>query len=135
MIPDWLRNFGSCITEKLRIRVEWARTIVDIRLGFKSSDGKWHSQVQFWIPTTQNFWNGIFTFSIYVIKTHLWKIPILIPRFGMVVRFAYNWWFEAGIGYLFDRGEFGAKCVVMNWYSEEEHNPGCNAVGWNEGPV
>lgn len=86
-------------------------------------------------PVEQNFWNGIFTFQFYIIKTSFGKIPIIIPRIGMVIRFAYDWWFEAGIGYLFDRGEFGAKLTIMNWESEEKYNPGCNAKGWEEGAV
>jgi hypothetical protein len=73
--------------------------------------------------------------NVYVVKTHIHSIPLLIPRLGVVSRFSHDWWFEAGIGYLFDRGEFGAKFTIMNWYAEEKFNPGCNAAGWEEGPV
>lgn len=58
-----------------------------------------------------------------------------IPRVGVVIRPLHEWWFEAGIGYLFDRGEFGAKFTIQNWYVEEQFNPGTNAIGWNEGAV
>jgi hypothetical protein len=130
---DW-RNFGSWITEHLRVRVDWHTSLLDIRLGFKRN-GKWKCLFQTMKPVEQNFWNGIFTFQFYIIKTSFGKIPIIIPRIGMVIRFAYDWWFEAGIGYLFDRGEFGAKLTIMNWKSEEKYNPGCNAKGWEEGAV
>jgi hypothetical protein len=60
---------------------------------------------------------------------------VLIPRLNLVSRFARNYWFEAGVGYLFDRGEFALKCVIMSWAREEIYNPGVNAEGWNEGSV
>lgn len=60
---------------------------------------------------------------------------MIIPRVNLVIRFAHDWWFEAGIGYLFDRGEFGAKLIIMSWSKEEIYNPGCNAIGWSEGSV
>ncbi len=53
----------------------------------------------------------------------------------MVIRFSHDRWFEAGIGYLFDRGEFGAKFTFMEWNAEEKFNPGVNAKGFEEGPV
>ena len=130
---DW-RNFGERVTERARVKVEWAKYIFDLRIGFRSG-GKWRSYLGIWKPVIQNFWNGLFTVNVYVVKTTLLGIPVLIPRVGVVVRFARDWWFEAGVGYLFDRGEFGAKFGVQNWYVEEQFNPGANAVGWNEGPV
>lgn len=131
---DW-RNFGSWITERTTVKVEWARYLFDLRIGYKSG-GKWQEPyLKFWTLVTQNFWNGILTANLYVVKTHLWKIPFLIPRVGVVIRFSHDWWFEAGIGYLFDRGEFGGKVTIMNWEAEEKFNPGCNARGWEEGPV
>lgn len=85
---------------------------------------------------TQNFWNGVLTINVYIVKTTLFAfLPCLIPRIGMVIRFSHDYWFEAGIGVLFDRGEFGAKLTIMNWQIEEKYNPGCNAIGWEEGPV
>jgi len=136
MTPDAKRNFGSWLTERLKVKVEWSRSIFDLRLGVKKS-GLWKIIfVQFWQPVKQNFWNGIFTTQLYVIKTKLFGfVPILIPRVGVVIRFSHDRWFEAGIGYLFDRGEFGAKFAFMEWNVEEKFNPGCNAVGFEEGPV
>ena len=134
MTPDWIRNFGSCITERLRVQVEWAKYLVDLRIGFLRA-GRWTSSLRFWTPVTQNFWNGIFTFNLYVIKTHLWRVPVLIPRVNLVIRPFRNYWFETGIGYLFDRGEFGGKFVVQSWANEEIYNPGVNAKGWEEGAV
>ena len=132
---DDRRNFGWRITEALRVKVEWARVIFDLRIGFKRG-GKWRVlYLRFWTPVTQNFWNGILTVNVYVVKTTLWKIPVLIPRINLVSRFARTWWFQAGIGYLFDRGEFGAKIVIANWENEEKFNPGVNAIGWEEGSV
>jgi len=84
---------------------------------------------------TQNFWNGIFTVNVYVIKTTPFGIPLLLPRVDVVIRPLHDYWFEAGIGYLFDRGEFGVKMVIMNWEREEIFNPGVNAMGWEDGPV
>lgn len=131
---DW-RNFGSWLTEKLRLKVEWARYLVDIRIGFKRN-GVWKSEFHVWTPVTQNFWNGLFTANIYLVKSVLWsRVSVLIPRINVVIRFAHDYWFEAGIGYLFDRGEFGAKMVIMNWQKEEIYNSGCNAKGWEEGAV
>lgn len=129
------RNLCEWFTEKMRVEVEWAITLFDLRLGFKRRE-KWHlGYVSMFTPTTQNFWNGIFTLSIYLVKTTIKRIPLLLPRIGMVIRYSHDSWFEAGIGYLFDRGEFGAKLALMDWQSEERFNPGVNAEGWNEGPV
>lgn len=130
---DW-RNFGSWLTERLRVKVEWARYLVDLRLGFKRGNS-WKIYLGVWTPVTQNFWNGIFTFNLYVVKTRVLGVGILIPRIAVVVRFAHDWWFEAGVGYLFDRGEFGGKLVIQNWDNEEIYNPGVNAKGWEEGAV
>ena len=134
MTPDWIRNFGSCITERLRVKVEWAKYLVDLRIGFLRA-GRWTSSLHFWTSVTQNFWNGIFTFNLYVIKTHLWRMPVLIPRVNLVIRPFRNYWLETGIGYLFDRGEFGGKLVLQSWANAEIYNPGVNAKGWEEGAV
>ena len=131
---DFWRNFGSWITEKLTVPVEWSSYLVDLRLGYKVNN-KWCCKLEFFKEVTQNFWNGIFTFNIYIVKTKILTIPFFLPRINIVSRFSYNYWFEAGIGYLFDRGEFGIKLVIMNYNSEEIYNPGVNASGWNEGPV
>jgi hypothetical protein len=132
---DFWRNFGSCVTERLRIKPEWSFYLIDLRIGFQRQ-GKWRiGYISIFQPVTQNFWNGIFTLNVYVVKTTLWGIPLLFPRIGTVIRFSHNRWFEAGIGYLFDRGEFGGKLVFMEWNAEEKWNPNCNAVGWEEGPV
>ena len=129
------RNPLEQLTEKLRVKVEWARYIFDLRIGFKSG-GSWKGlYLKFWQPVEQNFWNAILSINVYVLKTHIWWIPLLLPRIGVVSRFTYNYWFEAGVGYLFDRGEFGAKLVIMNWNEEEKSNPGVNARGWDAGPV
>ena len=130
------RNFGEWITSRTRVKVEWSRYLFDLRIGFQSG-GKWKiCRFAVWKPVTQNFWNAVFSVNVYVVKTVLWGvIPALLPRIGIVSRFSRDWWFEAGIGYLFDRGEFGAKLTLQNWNIEEQLNPGCNAVGWNEGPV
>ncbi len=53
----------------------------------------------------------------------------------MVIRPLRDWWFQAGIGYLFDRGEFGAKCIITNWKTDAKYNPGKNSWGWDEGPI
>ncbi|MCZ7404488.1 MAG: hypothetical protein O8C67_06105 [Candidatus Methanoperedens sp.] len=118
------------------MKVEWAKYIIDVRLGFQKS-GEWKfGTLQLWNPVTQNFWNGIFTLNVYVVKTTLFRFfSLLVPRINLVCRFAHDHWFEAGIGYLFDRGEFGVKCVIQNWQNEEKFNPGVNAKGWEEGPV
>jgi hypothetical protein len=135
MIPDWLRNFGSWLTEgALAIKPEWSRYLVDIRLGFKRN-GKWTSYCQWppWNlePVTQNFWNGILTFNIYIVKTILWgKIPFLFPRYDVVIRPFKNWWFESGFGYLFDKGFLAFKFVVMKWPDST-----ADAQEWNEGSV
>jgi hypothetical protein len=128
------RNIGEWITSRLRVPVEWHRSLLDIRIGFKRN-GCWMCLFQMGGPVEQNFWNGILTFQLYIIKTTILKIPLIIPRVGLVSRFARNWWFEAGIGYLFDRGEFGGKLTIMNWEAEEKYNPGVNARGWEEGAV
>lgn len=139
---DWVkkiwndgRNLLEPIMSMFKVNVEWARYLIDLRLGFTRND-VWHlGQLAVWTPVTQNFWNGIFTFNIYFVKTTLRKIPVLLPRMGMVIRFSRNYWFQAGAGYLFDRGEPAFKCVIQNWKNEEKYNPGCNAKHWEEGPV
>ena len=138
--PDEWRNFGCWITEKLTVDPISSYYLIDIRLGFKRH-GVWCNYIQWppWNlqPVSQNFWNGVFTFNIYVLyaKTKKRKIPLLIPRFNLVSRFTENRWFEMGLGYLFDRGEFGGKLNVQDSINEEKYNPGVNAKGYNEGPV
>lgn len=116
------------------MKVEWARYLFDLRIGFRR-DGEWKNSLTFLKPVTQNFWNGVVSLNMYMVKVSGFPIPI--PRLAMVVRFARNWWFEASTpAILFDRGEWSfGKFVIMNWESEEKFNPDCNAKGWEEGPV
>lgn len=126
--PDDYRNPFWRVTEYFTVPVEWSRYLIDIRLGFKR-EGKWGCYLAFWKPVTQNFWNGIFTFNIYIIKTTIWGwLPLIIPRFDLVIRPLSDWYFEAGAGYLFDRGEFGLKCIVSK-------SEGSDAQGFAEGSV
>ena len=126
--PDDYRNPFWRLTEYLAVKVEWHRTLIDLRLFFKRN-GKWTSHLGFWKPVEQNFWNGIFTFSIYIIKTTVRGFPLIIPRYNVVFRPLRDWYFESGLGYLFDRGEFGFKFVIQNSHSQND------AEGWNEGSV
>ena len=124
---DW-RNFGWRITEALRVKVEWSKVIFDLRIGFKNG-GSWQALLlKLWTPVEQNFWNGILTANLYLTLFYLWKIPILTPRVGLVIRFAYDWYFQFGVGILFDRGEFGFKLRIAKM------EPG-DAPGWDEGSV
>lgn len=127
---EW-RNFGVWITERLRVKVEWAIYLIDLRLGFRSNkNGKWSSYFAIGGPVTQNFHNAIFTLNIYIVKTTIRKIPFVFPRINLVFRPLRNWWFETGIGILFDRGEFAFKIVIMHWPDASG-----DAEGWNEGNV
>ena len=101
---DW-RNFGWRITDALRVEVEWAKYLFDLRIGFKSG-GKWQvPYLKFWQPVTQNFWNGIFTLNIYLTKFKIKGIPMITPRVGLVIRYSRSRYFQFGVGILFDRGE------------------------------
>ena len=125
---DWRNPFWR-LTEYLVVEVEWARYIFDLRIGVQSG-GKWKiCQFAVWQPVTQNFWNGIFTLNVYVIKTTLWRIPFLIPRVGMVIRYSRNRYSQFGVGILFDRGEFGFKLNLA-----KKILPG-EPQGWEEGSV
>lgn len=86
-------------------------------------------------PVQQNFWNGILTINFYIVKANLWKIPCLFPRINLASRFTYNRWFQFGMGWLFDRGEFGFKFIFSEWNAQEKWNPGVNAKGWEEGSI
>lgn len=131
---DWRNPFWR-LTERLKVNVEWHCSLIRLNLGFKRN-GKWMSSLSFLGPVNQNFWNGILTFQLYVIKTTLWhRIPVIFPRIGFVIRPLRDWWFEAGIGFLFDKGQFAVKCTIMNWWNEEKHNPGVNAWDHEEGAV
>jgi hypothetical protein len=132
---DWRNPFWR-LGEKLAIKPEWSKYLIDLRIGF-IRDGEWFSQIQFWTPVKQNFWNGIFTFNIYITKTHIFKgkIPFLFPKAGLVIRFAHDRWFQTGIGWLHNRGEFACKLIIVNWNDDEKYNPGVNAKGWEEGSV
>jgi len=130
---DWRNPFWR-LSEKLAIHPEWHCSLLDIRLGFKQN-GKWKCLFQMGKPVEQNFWNGIFTCQLYIVKTTIGKMPMILPRFGVVSRFARNWWFEAGAGWLFDKGQPAFKLTIMNWEAEEKFNPGVNAKGWDGGPV
>ena len=123
---DWRNPFWR-LTEAMTVKVEWHRYILDLRLGFKR-EGKWKCYLAFWKPVTQNFWNGIFTFNIYIIKTTIKGCPMIIPRFNLVIRPVKDYYFECGAGYLFDRGEFGIKCIISK-------SEGSDAQGFNEGSV
>ena len=127
--PDDRRNPFWRLTEFLAVEVEWARYIFDLRIGFKRG-GRWQvPYLRFWQPVTQNFWNGIFTLNIYVIKTTLWRVPVIIPRVGMVIRYSRNRYFQFGVGILFDRGEFGFKLNLATRILPGE------PIGWEEGSV
>ncbi len=129
------RNLGEYFTDKTKVEVEWSRYLFDLRVGFKR-EGEWKwLYIGFWKPVRQNFWNGAFTLNVYVVKTHLWRLPFLLPRLGMVIRFSENHWFQFGVGWLFDRATFALKCIIADWVSQEKNNPGVNAKGWNEGPI
>jgi hypothetical protein len=133
---DWRNPFWR-LTEWLRVTPEWSRYLIDIRIGFRRTR-RWRSLIHFWTPTTQNFWNGIFTFNLYLTMAHIWgrRIPFLFPRFDVVIRFHRDWWFAWGVGILFDRGEFGwTGPAVFNFQGQLKHNPGCIAPGWEEGGV
>lgn len=145
MTEDDKRNFGWRVTEALRFVPDWSVYLIDLRLGFKR-EGKWRSYLSFLKPVTQNFWNGIFTFNIYITKAK--NFPMIFPRFGLVFRPIRNYWFQIGLGWLFDRGEFGAKMVITEWWNDRIANPGQWAVDgdpttvtphaakdWNEGSV
>jgi hypothetical protein len=134
---DDRRNPFWRLTEYLSVKVEWHRYIIDLRLFFKR-EGKWTSYLAFWKPVTENFHNGIFTFNIYIIKTTVKGIPLIIPRLNLMIRPLRDWYFEFGLGYLFDRGEFGLKFVVYDWKKEnvESGETGTSDTrGWNEGSV
>ena len=137
---DW-RNFGHQITERLTVKVEWARYLFDLRLGFKR-DGRWKSYIQWppWKlqPATQNFWNGIFTFNVYVVMFWAWKIPVVVPRIAINIRYSENHGLQIQPfpAILFDRGELNfGKLRSYCWFQEEKTNPDVNARGWEEGPI
>ena len=128
---DDRRNFGFRITEALAVKVEWVRYIFDLRLGFKR-EGKWKLiYLNFFQPVTQNFHNGIFTVNVYVIKTRIRGVPLILPRIGLIIRPLHDWYFQFGVGILFDRGEFGIKLRIAHAPSEGAGD----TMGWNEGSV
>jgi len=127
--PDDIRNFGWRIIEALRVKVEWAKYLIDLRLGFRAkANAKWSCYLAIWTPVTQNFWNGILTLNVYVVKTKIKGIPMILPRVGLVIRFCHDWYFQFGVGILFDRGEFGLKLRIT------KTEPG-DAIGFEEGSV
>jgi hypothetical protein len=71
--------------------------------------------------------NWMLWFVIWIaITVPCWFIH---PRYDFVFRPVKDWYFESGIGILFDRGEMGVKpCVIY-------HNEGSDAQGWDEGSV
>jgi hypothetical protein len=125
-VDDWRNPFWR-VTEKLAITPIWSKYIFDLRIGFKQNN-KW---VPFYLtlfsPVTQNFQNGIFTFNIYLIGTKYF----IFPRFNLVIRFHSDIWFQSGIGWLFDRGEFAIKMVITKWSKDCSGD----AIGYNEGGV
>jgi hypothetical protein len=127
---DDLRNFGWRITEAMIVRVEWAISIFDLRIGYKSG-GSWVPiYLRLFGPVTENFWNGIFTLNVYLTKFTVRGVPVVTPRVGLVIRFAHDYYFQCGAGILFDRGEFGWKLRIANAIKE-----GDQTVGWEEGSV
>jgi hypothetical protein len=171
--PDDWRNPFWRVTEAMDINILWHRYLIDLRLGFirtydlKPDKKEWKCYIDFWKPVEQNFWNGILTFNIYIVKgVWVWYWPVIytiinstlvgvpyliwgtnwipwlcvwtgitIPcwffhfRYDFVFRPLHDWYFESGIGILFDRGEMAIKpCVVY-------HNEGSDARGWDEGSV
>ncbi len=129
--PDDRRNFMWRVWEALRVDVEWAKYIFDLRIGYKSG-GSWVPiYLRLWQPVTQNFHNGIFTLNVYVMKFRVKGIPVILPRVGLVIRPLHDWYFQFGVGILFDRGEMGIKLRIAN-----ANNEGAgDAVGWEEGSV
>ena len=128
---DDRRNFGWKLTEYLAVKVEWSLTLLDLRVYFKRSDGQ---RVFFYLaglyPTKQNFWNGLVTIQIYLVKWTAFKfLPFAWPKLFIVVRPCSSRVLEISTpGVLFDRGEFHAKFAFMRL------EPG-DATNWNEGSV
>jgi len=134
---DDLRNFGWRISEYFRVEVESAKYVVDLRMGFKR-EGKWRiGQLRIWKPVEQNFWNGMFTANIYVSQVRFLRrtIPFWLPRMNLVIRYSKDHPWLIGVGWLFDRGEFGFKFAHMCWWSEK-YEYGCTEPrGWDEGSI
>jgi hypothetical protein len=172
---DWRNPFWR-VTEASDVKPIWSVYLIDLRLFFQRA-GKWKCYLSFNKPVTQNFWNSVFSFNIYITKAKWmtawpiiyiflnalllgiilgiktlfclalsWSISVdwmlwfyiwlameilccfVHPRFGIVIRPLHDWYFEAGAGILFDRGEMGIKFNVY-------HNEGSDAKGWDEGSV
>jgi len=142
-LSDWFRRwYGSGtaddkrnpfwrLTEAMAVKVDWALTLLDLRIYFKRSDGQ---RVLFYLagfyPVKQNFWNGFITVQIYLVKWTAFKfLPFAWPKLLIVVRPCSSRVLEISTpGLLFDRGEFHAKFAFMRL------EPG-DATNWNEGSV
>jgi len=142
-LTDWLRkwfpteteddrrNFGWRLTEAMAVKVDWALTLLDLRIYFTRKDGQ---RVFFYLagfyPVRQNFWNGFITVQIYLVKWTAFKfLPFAWPKLLIVVRPCSSRVLEISTpGVLFDRGEFHAKFAFMRL------EPG-DATNWNEGSV
>ena len=133
MTPDDWRNFGWRITEALAFVPRCAYTLFDLRVGFKRA-GKWKiARLYAFQPVKQNFWNAMFSLQIYVTIPR--RFPFPFPRIAISSRYSESAWFQTHIGWLFDRGEFGAKFVFSNLKADAPFNPGVNASGWDEGGI
>jgi len=130
--PDDRRNPFWRLTEYLAVKVLWSWTILDLRIIYKRTDGKW-VLADLFLPykTQQNFWNGFLTIQLYVV---VWRYGAC-PKLNVVFRPCKKYYFEISTpGLLFDRGEFHAKFAPMNWESEKAL--GCmEPPGWEEGSV
>lgn len=135
---DDKRNPFWRLTEVMAVKVDWAITLFDLRIYFTRKDGQ---RIFFYLAglyfTQQNFWNGLFTVQIYLMKWTAFKfLPFAWPKLLIVFRPCHKYWLAISTpGPLFDRGEFQCKFAIQNFDNEERWNPGCNASGWNEGTI
>jgi len=136
---DDRRNFGWRLTEAMAVRVDWATTLLDLRIYFKRPDGQ---RVLFYLAgfyqVKQNFWNGFITIQIYLVKWTAFKfLPFAWPKLFLVIRPCHKYWLAISTpGPLFDRGEFQAKFAILNWDNEAKWNAGSGgANNWEEGSV
>lgn len=151
--PDDFRNPFWRVTEgPLAVKVSWAITLFDFRFLYRKE--KWQNKHDKWVdlqkmwdegwelqrywkvfhldgfyPTQENFWNGVFTFQIYLVA---WRWFIW-PRLSICIRPLRDWYFLFNTpGWLFDCGKLSkGKFVIFNWYKEGK----IDAYGWEEGSV
>lgn len=135
---DDRRNPFWRLTEAMAVKVDWAITLLDLRIYFKRSDGQ---KVLFYLaglyPVRQNFWNGLVTVQVYLVKWTAFKfLPFAWPKLFLVIRPCHKYWLAISTpGPLFDRGEFQAKFGILNWNNEAKWNPPGDAKNWEEGSV